>query len=113
MTPDLLVLIVDLSLLSSEAESTCLSPCQSTCSNMASSETIAHYQVPPKSTKASNDLIMMLLKLKLLKLFTKNYYRTVVRVIRSNTLIFTLHIHMNKIMHMLSVFNYLLNSLHF
>ena len=37
MFPDLLVLIVDLRMLSSKAESTCLSPCQS--SNTSSFET--------------------------------------------------------------------------
>ena len=59
MIPDQLVLIVDLRLLSSEAESTCLSPCQS--SNTTSSETFADassdYEEPPsKSTTASNNL---------------------------------------------------------
>ena len=59
MIPDLLVLIVDLRLLSSEAESTCLFPCQS--SNTTSSETIANvssdYVEPPsKSATASSDL---------------------------------------------------------
>ena len=59
MIPNLLVYIIDLRLLSSEAESTCLSQCQS--SNTTSSETIAdvssdYVEQPFKSTIACNDI---------------------------------------------------------